>query len=148
LKRENLAWQELTESVKASLRPTFASQLGRVVFGSEKAVRIYADEVLLAQVLFNLVKNALEAGEGPVSLRAESTKKGVKIWVQDHGPGLSGEEAQKAFEPFYTSKSQGMGIGLYLSRKIIEAHGGSLSLQKDTEMGALFLIQLPGEKYA
>jgi signal transduction histidine kinase len=75
-------------------------------------------------------------------------KKGARIWIQDQGPGLSEEEAKRVFDPFYTTKSQGMGIGLYLSRKVIEAHGGSLTLQTGAEKGAVFSIELPGEKYA
>jgi signal transduction histidine kinase len=149
LKREYVEWNELTESVTASLRQEFAEELDRVKFVFEEAVRFYADKNLVSQVLFNLVKNALEAaGEGGVFVRAQKMKKGARIWIQDQGPGLSEEEAKRVFDPFYTTKSQGMGIGLYLSRKVIEAHGGSLTLQTGAEKGAVFSIELPGEKYA
>lgn len=149
LKQENLEWNELTESVTASLRQEFAAELERVRFVSEDALRVYADKNLVVQVLFNLVKNALEASaEGGVFVRAQKSKKGTRVWIQDQGPGLSEEEAERVFDPFFTTKPHGMGIGLYLSRKIIEAHGGRLSLRTGTEKGTLFMIELPGEKYA
>ncbi len=149
LNRENLAWEELSESVRASLRNEFEMEMERVNFVPDEVVAIYADKNLISQMLYNLVKNALEASrDEAVVVRAEKRKKSVRILVQDQGVGFSEEEARKAFDPFFTTKSQGMGIGLYLARKIIEAHGGRLSFQSAPDRGVVFLIDIPGEKYA
>ena len=149
LNRENLAWSELAESVRASLRKQFEMDLERIDFVADETVAVYADKDLFSQVLYNLVKNALEAClDLGVVVWAENRKRGIRILVQDQGAGLTKEAAGKVFEPFFTTKPQGMGIGLYLARKIVEAHGGSLILQNSSDTGTVFLIDLPGEKYA
>ena len=115
----------------------------------DEDIAVYADKNLISQVLYNLVKNALEASrDEAVIVRAEKRKKSVRIVVLDQGVGFSEEEAQKVFDPFFTTKPQGMGIGLYLARKIVEAHGGRLTLQSASDNGAVFTIDIPGEKYA
>ena len=87
----------------------------------------------LQQVLLNLIVNAIEAMSGVhdrpreltiVSRRSDANA--VVVEVRDSGPGLNEEGAQRVFEPFYTTKAQGIGIGLSISRSIVEAHGGRL----------------------
>lgn len=149
LTRENLAWMDLVESVRASLRMQFGRELERIDFVADETLAVYADMDLFSQVLYNLVKNALEAcPDQRVVVRAEKRKRGIRIFIQDQGAGLADEAAEKVFEPFYTTKPQGMGIGLYLAQKIVEAHGGNLTLQNSSDTGTVFLIELPGEKYA
>jgi len=110
---------------------------------------VLADSIQIQQVLLNLVRNAVEAvdgGEGPlreVSLGVQrATDGGVHFTVRDTGPGLAPEALDKVFEPFYTTKPDGIGIGLPLSRSIADAHGGRLWAGAEAS-GAAFHLVLP-----
>ena len=86
-------------------------------------------------------------GEGPrelqLSIDAVRSEGGVRVAVRDTGPGLSPESLSRLFEPFYTTKSEGMGIGLSICRSIIEAHGGRLGAIPCEPQGALFQFTIP-----
>ncbi len=91
---------------------------------------VEADEGQLEQVLINLLKNAVEASlvtDGTVKLGWNASGEFLDVWVEDEGPGLP--NSANLFVPFFTTKSGGSGIGLVLSRQIVEAHGGSLLLE-------------------
>ena len=110
---------------------------------------VVGDPVQIEQVVMNLVLNAFESlGEGTtpprtVVLRARPTREGVSISVHDSGPGLDDEVLAHAFEPFFTTKPNGTGIGLSISRSIVEAHGGRLLARNDPGGGATFELELP-----
>ena len=115
--------------------------------------RVNADRVQLQQVLLNLTVNAMEAMR-PVLHRPHvlsiQTKShdgcAVLVAVQDTGVGLSSEEAEKLFETFYTTKSEGLGMGLSICRSIIEGHGGRLWAETNEGSGARFQFTLPTER--
>jgi two-component system sensor kinase FixL len=116
---------------------------------------ILGDRVQLQQVTLNLIINAIEAmsgaGEGPRELQVGSEKddsQGVRVTVRDSGPGLDPEGLDHLFTAFYTTKRQGMGMGLAISRSIIEAHSGRLWATANEGRGATFQFTLPagGEK--
>lgn len=88
------------------------------------------DRERLRSVLENLIKNALETvqSEQPVEVRVSSTKAKVTISVLDRGEGISPEIRERIYDPFYTSKISGSGIGLAITRRFVEAVGGSLTL--------------------
>ncbi|NNF51985.1 MAG: GAF domain-containing protein [Gammaproteobacteria bacterium] len=126
----------------------------KIRIADECAERLPAIEVCriqIQQVLFNLLRNAIEAiednehsDERLITIRAASPgAHSVEISVADTGPGLKPDSAASIFEPFETSKPYGMGLGLSISRSILEAHGGSLSAVKNTGSGACFEIRLP-----
>jgi signal transduction histidine kinase len=112
---------------------------------AEPGVRLTGDGELLSQALLNLLKNAVEASSStPVQVEGRRNKKRVEILVRDEGPGIPPEAIVRVFEPFYTTKDKGMGIGLFLAKKIIEAHGGTIEARSREGEGTEFRIELPG----
>jgi signal transduction histidine kinase len=113
--------------------------------------RVQGDRVQLQQVMLNLIVNAIQAmsgiGEGArelqISIDAVPSEGGVRVGVRDTGPGLSPESFSRLFEPFYTTKPEGMGMGLSICRSIIEAHGGRLWAIPCEPQGALFQFTIP-----
>jgi PAS domain S-box-containing protein len=117
---------------------------------TEGLPRVQGDRVQCQQVLLNLIVNAIEAmseiGQRPRELTIVSATDGpdaVRVEVRDTGTGLDPERAAQLFEPFYTTKAEGLGIGLSISRSIIEAHGGRLTVGANAPHGAVFCIWLP-----
>ena len=112
---------------------------------------VLGDRVQLQQVLLNLILNAIEAMSGvhnrPRELTIVSAQEGPKaavtVEVRDSGPGLEPERVERVFEPFYTTKAEGVGIGLSISRSIVEAHGGRLWASANEPRGAVFRFSLP-----
>jgi C4-dicarboxylate-specific signal transduction histidine kinase len=111
---------------------------------------IRADRVQLQQVILNLIINAVEAmssvGEGARELlisTGRDASNGVLISLRDTGPGLDPKSLDRLFEAFYSTKAQGMGLGLAISRSIIEAHGGRLWASANVPRGAVFQFTVP-----
>ena len=111
---------------------------------------VLADSIQIQQVLLNLVRNAIEAiamsgaEERRVQLSTRASGEDmIEIAVADTGPGLAGTDLEKVFEPFYTTKPEGIGIGLALSRSIADAHGGRLWATANAGPGATFRLTLP-----
>jgi signal transduction histidine kinase len=114
---------------------------------------VVGDRVQLQQVLLNLVLNGLEAmkevAERPRELliRSQPDEAGaVLVAVQDTGVGLDPQQVERVFEAFYTTKAEGLGMGLAICRSIIEAHGGRLWASANEPCGAVFQFTLPAEQ--
>jgi two-component system nitrogen regulation sensor histidine kinase NtrY len=107
---------------------------------------IHADEKLIEHVLINLLKNAIEACQGrsdiKIVFRSFKEKGDVKIVISDNGPGISSEVIDNIFVPFYTTKKEGSGIGLSLSKQILRRHGGNLEVISEEGKGATFTVRL------
>jgi polar amino acid transport system substrate-binding protein len=155
-REEDIALGELKigEVVEAALA-TLADRVGGLRVTVEKdlgAVRpLRGDPEKLRRVLINLIGNALDAfaeAKTPaphLTLQAGENLAGSEVWlrVRDNGPGMDAERLGKIWSPFYTSKSTGTGLGLALSRKVIEAHGGAIEAGSAPGEGTEFLITLP-----
>lgn len=111
---------------------------------------VTADRVQIEQVILNLLRNALEA----VSQQEESTRRikietvrmkhaAIQLRVSDNGPGLSEESVERLFDTFYSTKPQGLGVGLSISRSIIESHGGRLDAQQNPSGGLDVYFDIP-----
>jgi C4-dicarboxylate-specific signal transduction histidine kinase len=113
---------------------------------------VRADATQLEIVLHNLVSNAIDAvsqvdrARRCIELQATRVDERIVIRVEDSGPGIAPEVAQKLFEPFVTSKPDGMGLGLALSRSLVRARGGELTFEPSEKLGgASFVVRLPVE---
>lgn len=113
-------------------------------WGSGELV-VSADEGQLRQVFVNLVRNAREAMTegGELTLSARRKNGQVEIAIADTGPGMSADVQERLFEPFFTTKEGGTGLGLSLSRQIVEAHGGTIAVDSEPGRGTRFVITLP-----
>ena len=146
--REPILAPDMLESVLRLVRHEFVDA------GVELTARVdrfiptfWAERVLLQQVLVNLLQNALEATRGQaaprVLMRARPARAGLRISVVDSGPGFAPDVRDRAFEPFVTSRSAGMGMGLAIARRLIEAHGGAIAVGKLPSGGAVVSCWLP-----
>ena len=115
---------------------------------SPAALPVQADAVLLGQVLVNLVRNAADAivasdAERCIVIRTQASGRSAQFEVIDRGPGLGGKRLDELAAPFYSTKADGMGLGLAICRSVIEAHGGALDAIDASAGGACFRVTLP-----
>jgi PAS domain S-box-containing protein len=150
--REWLDMNDAIQDVTAFLHDEASRR--RVAIRTEFAPTLPAvrgDRVQLQQVVLNLVLNGLDAMDEPMErakdLVITTTRdgpRGIRVRVEDAGAGLSEETRERIFEPFYTTKPQGLGLGLSISRSIVEAHAGRLWATRREGGGAAFEFTLPG----
>lgn len=114
--------------------------------------RVFADRIMIEQVLINLVRNGLDAMSAlPPDARLlrvrvrDAGERGVEVAVIDRGHGIGEEERRQLFSPFYTTKAEGMGLGLNICRSIVEFHDGTLTVDDNPEGGTIFSFCLPTE---
>ena len=112
-----------------------------------KAAWVEVDRIQIQQVMINLVRNAVEAmagsGRREVTIVTRLVGQMIEIEVADTGPGIPPEHMDSLFSEFMTTKSEGMGLGLQISRTIVENHGGRLWATSPANMGATFRFSLP-----
>ena len=131
VKLATVNWDELGVSLVTNIEP---SQLD-----------LFADRDMVEQILINILQNSEHALEnstnGQVSLTARLNKRGhVTIEVSDNGPGIPLDITRKIFVPFFTTKREGSGVGLALSRQVMIAHGGTISVSPGDQGGARFTL--------
>ena len=117
---------------------------------TEDLPRVLGDPVQLQQVVLNLLVNACQAmanvADGPRVLRIETAEPkpgSIEISVADTGAGVAGPELERMFEPFVSSKAEGLGMGLSINRSIVEAHGGHIVATRNRERGLTLRVTLP-----
>lgn len=124
---------------------TLGEPSARVAFDIPQLVTVLGDKVLIQQVLFNLVRNALEAAQGAavdVTIKVAERDDVVEVCVADTGPGIDWTVLPSVFDSFVTTKAEGTGIGLAISKAIVEAHGGEITARNGHERGAIFCFTL------
>ncbi|MEQ6342009.1 MAG: ATP-binding protein [Gammaproteobacteria bacterium] len=117
---------------------------------SSEALPVVVDRIQINQVLWNLIINAIEAITSSNSTRREIEfsssridENYAEIAVRDTGPGLANEDLQCIFDAFFTRKPEGMGMGLAISRSIVESHGGHIWVARNSDCGLTFHVKLP-----
>jgi signal transduction histidine kinase len=139
---------ELLESAARLLRPTLARRGVALEVESAPGMRQFSlDPGQMRQVLVNLISNAADAIDkgGRIEVRAAPLPdgSGVVLAVTDNGPGIAPTDQDRIFEPFYTTKFTGTGLGLSVVRSLVEQHGGHVKLTSEPGKGATFLVVLP-----
>jgi len=122
----------------------------RLRLRAESGLVVRADPSQLHQALWNLCQNALEHGRGPdgeprIEIRAGrlDARGAIALEVCDHGPGIEPEQLERIFEPFYTTRAEGSGLGLYLARELCEVNGARLDYVPNPRGGSCFRISFP-----
>jgi PAS domain S-box-containing protein len=148
--REPLDVNEVARDVLALFRGEAIARHVEIQTDLDRSIpMISGDRVQLQQVLLNLVVNASEAlSDGPhsvqrIHLRTRATDLGVQMSVRDCGPGIDPGKLKDIWEPFFTTKRAGMGMGLSVSSSIIRAHGGRIWAKNNADGGATFAFELP-----
>jgi C4-dicarboxylate-specific signal transduction histidine kinase len=152
IEMQPLAVEDLVQDVISLVHAEATSKHAVVALVMEPGLpRVLGDRVHLSQVLLNLLMNGIHAVESRpidersivIEARADDAKGEVELAVRDSGPGVPDNLADEVFKPFFTTKSNGMGMGLALSRTIIEAHGGRLWTERMAQQdGAVFRFTL------
>ena len=144
-KIKNIRVKDLIEKVAQLLKPEFKKTSIQFSYKSDSEyLTIQADEEMIEQVLINLIKNAIEALENlpnaTIELTGTYNDNAVIIEVSDNGPGIIPEAIERIFIPFFTTKKSGSGIGLALSRQIMQMHNGSLSVKSEPDVKTTFTL--------
>jgi signal transduction histidine kinase len=152
---ETLAAGTLLREVQGLMAPGLESRSVKLTLESSPELLVRADSGRLKQVLINLVRNAAEAieGAGTITLRARTARlplggretEVVVLEVSDTGKGISAEAQKRLFDPFFSTKETGTGLGLPIAARIVEKHGGLLQYQTQPGHGTTFGVVLPRE---
>ncbi len=140
----------IEDAVKLANSDSRLQDFGIVVKLGRNLPQSYMDPVQVQQVVLNLIRNGKEAMRGvaelhePIEVHTSRNADGeIVVSVRDHGSGVSESDEDEIFNPFYTTKKSGMGIGLSLCRSIITAHGGKLTFERNQNRGTTFRFTLP-----
>jgi signal transduction histidine kinase len=147
-----MSWMEvraiapLIDECAQLLKPQSEKRKIELILTREADAAALIDEQYLRQILMNLLLNAIEASQRKteVHLSVNSLDKSVSVWVRDDGAGLTLDQREHLFEPFYTTKASGHGLGLAVSRELAHSMGADLIYEPRSESGATFCLRLKG----
>lgn len=143
---ERVRVADLFRDVDDAVRATMPADAHLIIDGADALLELEGNRTALAAALANLVRNALEAGPGiVVTMRAEVRGPRVRFSVEDNGPGIDPAFRSRVFEPFFSTRSSGTGLGLAVVKTVTEAHGGELDVESASGRGTCFGLNLPRE---
>lgn len=137
---------ELLEPLDAAVRPQCRAEQTLSIERSFDEGLVRGNREALTGALQNLVVNALQSGAGHVGVgvrRGTEAPETIDISIDDDGPGVAANDIEKIFEPFFTRRANGTGLGLAVARSIVRAHQGDVFLRDEGEPGAHFIVRLP-----
>jgi signal transduction histidine kinase len=136
---------DLVNEVYESLEPQLESQMIDVDIDVPPNTLLTADREMIRRALLNLMLNSIDAmpDGGALVITSYEHARGFELEVADSGPGLTDEAKRRAFEPFYSTKQHGTGLGLAFVQHVAEAHGGTVSAANCPEGGAAITIRIP-----
>jgi signal transduction histidine kinase len=143
--------QDVNELLRATIQ-RFSTQPSEkkvtVSFQEQSSIWAAIDEEKMRRTLLNLLTNARDAvnGDGAITVNLTSTGPDVQIHVSDNGQGLSPEDQSRIFEPFFTTKEKGTGLGLAIAKKIVEGHGGQITVASTLGKGTTFTLTIPRQR--
>jgi len=148
IRREPVDLSGLVRRLADDLSPYAASTGSTLEVQALEQVSGYWDAFRVEQIVVNLISNALRYGEGqPVEISLAATQNSAVIEVRDHGIGISGKDQERIFDAFERvvqhDRSGGLGLGLFITKQLVDAHGGAITLQSQPGHGALFSVTLP-----
>ncbi|MEM3051564.1 MAG: HAMP domain-containing sensor histidine kinase, partial [Candidatus Bathyarchaeia archaeon] len=119
----------------------------QLIDSTQETLKINVDVDKMKRVFINLIKNAIDAMPkgGQLAINSENVNGNVKFVFADTGMGISEKHLKRIFEPLFTTKARGMGLGLSICKRIVEAHGGTISVESVQNKGTTFTITLPIE---
>ena len=143
--------QDVTELVRTTVHRFVAqAQEKGATIRLQGSTPVWAsiDEEKIRQTLVNLLENALDAvnADGEISLHVSTVGSTIEICVSDNGLGLALEDQERIFEPFFTRKEKGTGLGLAIAKKIVEGHGGRITVASTPSQGATFTVAVPRQR--
>lgn len=136
----------LTSEVLGLMTPVFSRSGVEVIWQPGDIDTVLADQAQIKQVLWNLLKNAENVSTKGDKIRVTTAMDHgtmLRLLIDDQGPGLDENHKEKIYEPFYTTRAKGLGLGLTISKRIIERHGGRLLLENREQGGARAIVSLP-----
>ncbi len=142
--------EEICEDLFSLIRYEIANQNIELVRDlASDAVQVTTDRGYLEEILFNLVVNAVQALKqknegGKIIVRSTSESGKIKIEVEDNGPGIPAKDLKKIFDPFYSTKKEGTGLGLYITQRLAEKISAKITAVSQPGHGACFTLELPG----
>jgi signal transduction histidine kinase len=142
-----LQWIDVARVVESAIVGLVPEESPRIVRKLGTSSAVHADPGLLAHAIRNLVVNGLQAAapEGSVTIEAEPDGGMVLITVSDDGPGIPEERREHIFDPLFTTKPSGSGLGLTIVQRVAEAHGATVEVRNRPEGGAVFALRWPRE---
>ena len=138
---EKVYLDDLAEAAVTFSEPSAEATRVTINIG-DGAPAVYLDRHKMQQVITNLINNAKQAGATEITLSLAYSN-GPTITVADNGDGMDEDQRERLFEPFFTTRAKGTGLGLALARRIIDAHGGTIEVHSTSKRGTTFVIKLP-----
>jgi signal transduction histidine kinase len=138
-------WRPIEAAIYAS-RPEFEQRgVALELSGSESEYTVFGDPAALEQLFLNLLLNAAEASSrgARTFITVTSESDSIAIRLEDEGPGISPNVRERIFEPLFSTKESGTGLGLTIARRIVEAHRGELEIHEGSKGGTIVLVRLP-----
>jgi len=145
----SFAFSTVIDQVKQLVKQQLLKKNISMIITGDNTIRLFADIDQIRLVLINLIINAVAAvnndGRIWIHIDLKANEHDVILSITDDGPGIATENLYKIFEPYFSGKSEGTGLGLALVKRIIEGHGGSIRVENRPEGGAVFIVTLPME---